>query len=284
MKLSKLIIMLVLVITAVSFSPLYAQYSYNYEEMEMDEYNALLAEWKGRLEKAQKEIAAVDAQITDTQAQIDATQAEIDGLWADIYAALEKTNADDKAFGQEIAALRADAAALLALSPEEIYARRDELNALKDRLAALRANNLSYISGNTSALDEIESLLNQAEEKGKPAEPDTYTVNRGDYLWKIAKMSDIYGDAYAWSRIYTSNKDQIKDPNMIFPAQVFRIPRDVGPNEHLVARGEFLSKIAGYGNVFGDPFKWQRLYEANKDVVSDPNMIYPYQVLNIPRN
>ena len=95
---------------------------------------------------------------------------------------------------------------------------------------------------------------------------------------------DIYSDPYAWSRIYTSNRDQIKDPDLIFPAQIFQIPRDVGPNEHLVVRGEFLSKISGYSNVYGSPFKWQKLYEANKEVVTDPNVIYPYQVLSVPRN
>ncbi|MCB0258754.1 MAG: hypothetical protein KDH97_01130 [Calditrichaeota bacterium] len=30
----------------------------------------------------------------------------------------------------------------------------------------------------------------------------------------------------------------------------------------------------------GNAFTWQRLYEANKDVVGeDPNMIYPHMVL-----
>ena len=59
-------------------------------------------------------------------------------------------------------------------------------------------------------------------------------------MQRIADKSDIYGDAYAWMRIYSSNTDQIKDPDMIHPDQIFRIPRDVGPNEHLVQKGEFL--------------------------------------------
>ena len=84
-------------------------------------------------------------------------------------------------------------------------------------------------------------------------------------------------------RIYTSNRDQIKDADLIFPNQVFSIPREVGLNEHLVAKGEFLSKIAGYSNVYGSSFKWQKLYEANKEIISDPNMIFPYTVLKITR-
>ena len=46
---------------------------------------------------------------------------------------------------------------------------------------------------------------------------DQYTVMAGDYLWKISKKDDIYGDPYQWIRIYSVNKDQIKDPDLIYP-------------------------------------------------------------------
>jgi len=84
-------------------------------------------------------------------------------------------------------------------------------------------------------------------------------------------------------RIYSSNADQIKDPDLIFPNQIFSIPRVVGPNEHLVKRGENLSMIAGYSNVYGSSFQWNKLYEANKNSISDPNVIYPHQVIKIER-
>lgn len=281
MKVMKIILYfaLALALSSVSFAQ-----SYNYEEMEMDEYNALLQEWQARLDAANQGIAAEDTKIADLTKQTDEVQAQIDATWDEIYAALGSSREEDEAFKKQIQALRADVSALLGMSPDEIYRRKSEIQGFKDRLAELRANNLALLSDNMAALDNIESMIKQAEEKGKPAQPDTYTVNRGDYLWRIAGMSDIYGDPYAWSRIYTSNRDQIKDPDLIFPAQIFQIPRDVGPNEHLVVKGEFLSKISGYSNVYGSPFQWQKLYEANKEVVTDPNIIYPYQVLSIPRN
>jgi nucleoid-associated protein YgaU len=281
MKVSKIFLYLVLVLALSSVS--FAQ-SYNYEEMEMDEYNALLQEWQSRLDAANQGISAEDTKIADLTNQTDEVQAQIDATWGEIYAALGSSKAEDDAFKKEIQALRADVSALLGMSPDEIYRRKAEIQGFKDRLAELRSNNLALLSDNMASLDNIESMIMQAEEKGKPAQPDTYTVNRGDFLWRIAGMNDIYGDPYAWSRIYTSNRDQIKDPDLIFPAQIFQIPRDVGPNEHLVMKGEFLSKISGLSNVYGSPFQWQKLYEANKEVVTDPNIIYPYQVLTIPRN
>jgi nucleoid-associated protein YgaU len=50
----------------------------------------------------------------------------------------------------------------------------------------------------------------------------TYTVVAGDTLSKIAKHE--YGDATKWHRIYEANKDTIKNPDLIYPGQRFKIP------------------------------------------------------------
>jgi len=50
----------------------------------------------------------------------------------------------------------------------------------------------------------------------------TYTVVAGDTLSKIAKRE--YGDASKWHQIYDANKDTIKNPDLIYPGQTFKIP------------------------------------------------------------
>lgn len=50
----------------------------------------------------------------------------------------------------------------------------------------------------------------------------TYTVVKGDSLSKIAKR--VYGKASLWRKIYEANQDQIKDPDLIFPGQLLRLP------------------------------------------------------------
>jgi nucleoid-associated protein YgaU len=50
----------------------------------------------------------------------------------------------------------------------------------------------------------------------------TYEVVSGDNLSKIAKR--FYGDANQWRRIFEANRDQIKNPDLIHPGQVLRIP------------------------------------------------------------
>jgi nucleoid-associated protein YgaU len=54
----------------------------------------------------------------------------------------------------------------------------------------------------------------------------THSVVRGECLWRIAGYPTIYSDPFLWPLIYSANRDKIKDPDLIFPGQVFAIPRD----------------------------------------------------------
>ena len=51
-------------------------------------------------------------------------------------------------------------------------------------------------------------------------------VVKGDSLWKIAKF--VYGRGNAYVTIYRANKKQIKDPNLIYPNQIFVVPAKTG--------------------------------------------------------
>lgn len=52
----------------------------------------------------------------------------------------------------------------------------------------------------------------------------TYTVQRGDTLSAISKR--FYGNSNEYNRIFEANRDQLKDPDKIFPGQVLKIPAD----------------------------------------------------------
>ncbi len=255
------------------------QYSYDYKNMKMDEYWAELSKWQKREADAQAAIAEQEAKIAQLKQQIaDADQQE-QNCWNDIYTMLETDKAGYDDFLQNAKNLESDLSSFVAMSPEEIYNRRNELEQYKNRLAELRKDKRSLGPDPYQVLQRVENMIADAEQKATPAAAGRYEVQRGDYLWKIAKMPDIYGDPYAWMRIYTSNRDQIKNPDLIYPQQIFRIPRVAGPNEYWVERGDNLAEIA---KRYGSPFTWQKIYEANKDVISDANLIYPNMVLVLP--
>jgi nucleoid-associated protein YgaU len=49
---------------------------------------------------------------------------------------------------------------------------------------------------------------------------------------------------------------------------------------YTVAKGDNLSKIAKH--FYGDANQWKRIFEANRDVLKDPDKIFPGQKLQIP--
>lgn len=47
-------------------------------------------------------------------------------------------------------------------------------------------------------------------------------IRRGDTLWRISRR--VYGRGIRYSTIYLANQDQIRDPDRIWPGQVFNVP------------------------------------------------------------
>jgi nucleoid-associated protein YgaU len=54
--------------------------------------------------------------------------------------------------------------------------------------------------------------------------------------------------------------------------------------EYQVGSGDTLASIAALAGVYRDPWLWPLLYQANRDQIKDPTLIYLGQTLGIPRN
>ncbi len=54
------------------------------------------------------------------------------------------------------------------------------------------------------------------------SQPQHTTVHKGDSLWRISRRA--YGRGARYVVIYKENRGQIRDPDLIYPGQVFRIP------------------------------------------------------------
>lgn len=262
-----------------------ASLSFAQVKMTMEEYEKQLSQWQQRLETAEKGKADCGAKNETLQQQIDATQAETDKVWKEILGEIGTDQAGVDAFRADLKALNAQCDGLLALSPEELFKKRDEIKAIEAKLAQAKLNRISALTEMQNLIATIEGKLTQIKNKMPKAVYDPYTVVVGDYLWKISGKPAIYNDPTHWMRIYSYNKDQIKDPDLIYPNWVLKIQREVGPDEYLVAKGDYLQKIAANPQVIGDPASWTKIYEKNKDIIGeDPSLIFPHTVLVIPKN
>lgn len=254
------------------------------DKMSMEEYQSRLAACQAAEKKAKDDMAAVDAEMAALNQDLAGLDSQINAEWDAIYAMLGTDKAGVDAYRNQLKALEAEVDGLMALSPEELYKRRAEIDALQARLDEMKKSKIAALTEMQDLIAVIEGKLTQLRGRLPQAMYTEYNVERGDYLWKISGKKDIYADPYQWMRIYSYNREQIKDPDLIYPKQVFKIHRESGPNEYLVSKGEYLAKISGAASALGDPTKWRQIYEANKDIVGDdPNKIYPYTVLRIPR-
>ena len=93
----------------------------------------------------------------------------------------------------------------------------------RDLAAGLRADIADVDRELAELQNEIARLEHEIE--AVPPLPATWTVKKGECLWWIAEYEHIYNDPFKWPTIYEANRDQIKDPDLIYPGQVLRIPR-----------------------------------------------------------
>lgn len=71
-----------------------------------------------------------------------------------------------------------------------------------------------------------EALRPPAAPEGSPVQPEppirAVTVQKGDTLWAISR--ERYGDGLLYVRVFEANKTAIRDPDLIYPGQIFSIP------------------------------------------------------------
>ncbi len=110
------------------------------------------------------------------------------------------------------------------------------------------------------------------------AQDESYTIEAGDSLWKIAE--DAYGDGYAWTKIYEQNKETIGDnPSMLVKGMKISLPKlePAEPVEYTIQKGDTMWDVAQ--DLCGDGFQWQQIATANE--IQNPRLIEPGLKLKI---
>jgi nucleoid-associated protein YgaU len=83
----------------------------------------------------------------------------------------------------------------------------------------------------------------QAAENGEPdlmpVRPGHVVIQPGNNLWRISRV--IYGRGIEYTAIYEANRDKIRDPDLIYPGQIFATPGVDPPREIDPERREPLS-------------------------------------------
>jgi nucleoid-associated protein YgaU len=252
------------------------------QEMSWEEYEAQLLSWQQREMDAKAAIAEEEANIDRIKSEIAAMDESIMNITQQMYDLLGITQADVDQMNREMAAIMDHINQMKMMSSQDLEFKRDEIDGIEMEIDALK----KWPAAGLPAMQREMAKLRKAlmELRGKlPKLPRTHTVAKGECLYVISGYPQIYDDPLKWPRIYRANRDQIKDPNLIYPGWVLNIPRGF-PSTHTVVSGEYLSKIASYWEIYNDARQWPRIYRANQDQIKDPDLIFPGQVLSIPRD
>ncbi len=97
-----------------------------------------------------------------------------------------------------------------------VYAPKDPI-AAGDRILRI-----DQVVAEGKVLLRIEVPFNRAKPLDGSKTSGSIEVLQGNHLWQIAR--NLYGAGFQYTLIFSANKQQIKDPNLIYPGQVFELP------------------------------------------------------------
>jgi peptidoglycan hydrolase CwlO-like protein len=174
-------------------------------------------EWQNEINRLTASKAALTSELNTLKTEIAGLKSTKDKMQSyddcikDLYALVGATKADIDNFRNQLDALTR---------------KIDNREAPKaDRQAELDAMKKNKISALPEFFDKVHNQLQRKLDAWEEAPTEiNYTVVRGDHLWGIAKKKEHYENPFAWPMIYRANRDQIKNPDLIYPKQVFKIP------------------------------------------------------------
>lgn len=152
----------------------------------------------------------------------------------------------DPAFIAAVDAHAAKAREALALLQPIAAGDVDALGAVLPKLVALIRDLLNEPTPAATAAPAAEAVAPAQSAAAATSEPKTIQqaplaqsdssviIRRGDTLWQISRR--VYGQGVRYTTIYLANENQINNPDMIEPGQIFTVPRDALPNAEEIHR------------------------------------------------
>ena len=96
-----------------------------------------------------------------------------------------------------------------------------------DQVAAAKPEMIEPVEGDEVAAEE--TVAENGEPEAAVARPGHVVIQPGNNLWRISRV--IYGRGIEYTAIYEANRDKIRDPDLIYPGQIFATPGVDPPKE-----------------------------------------------------
>ncbi|MBI3764989.1 MAG: LysM peptidoglycan-binding domain-containing protein [Ignavibacteriales bacterium] len=196
----------------------------------------------------EKQQAGLKGDVTGLQGQSDKLDADIRACEDALYAMLGVSRADIEAFDKELSSMENRVAELQRMSDAELMTHKDEIIRIDSRLKEMAKSKIAMIPRYGDRVNSLQAkvdALMKSLQKEKTYTVGTWSRDR-DCLWNIAKKKDIYANAWMWPKIWQGNRDKIKDPDVIKPNWVLKIPEgnELSKDEKSAARRYYHKKAS----------------------------------------
>ena len=218
---------IVLVMAAVSTS-LSAQ-----TKMTKEEWQKQITDYTAQRDNLKKTLAQLNKDVDSLKAFLATFTQKIATVNSDTKALTGASDELRKAFAAQLSALENWVNELARLSNQDLFARKAEVDSVQAKLDELRKAKLAALQENHDRLQALQQKIDGL--RAALAKPEfvaslekTYVVGTWkrdrDCLWNISKKKDIYDNPFMWPKIWQGNRDQIKDPDLIYKGQTLKIP------------------------------------------------------------
>ena len=208
-----------------------------------DEAESRIDLWKGKVATLQADYERINGQVAAKNTQLASLQTQLDDCNESIYALLGITESDVSNFRERLGRIETRTREMQRMSDEDLSKMMSEIDVLWNDLNTLRKEKPAMLPEFYDKIVSLAREIQQLRTRAQGFRGNTYTVGTWqkdrDCLWNIAAKDEIYNDPFMWPKIWQANTDKIRNPDLIYPGQVLRIP-PAGPKTDEELRAERL--------------------------------------------
>lgn len=200
---------------------------------------------------------------------------------ADAVSAQEKkmTRDEYKAKLAEYTEREAKAKAEIVKLDASIAALKKQIDALQVSIDKVRAETLALVGATEAEVkaygQRVDALLRQLQGLAALA-PEELQRRRGELKAAAVELAALKKIKIC---ALPEMKAKIMRAQALLEDLMMRAPDEI---TYEVMKGDHLWGIASKAEIYDDPYMWPRIYRANRSQISDPDLIFPKQMLTVP--
>ncbi len=208
------------------------------QEVKLDDWQAQMASLTAQRDSLKKVLDQLNTDNSNLKSQLAGLDQQYQSEMQKYMGMIGATQADMTGFDQALSALAGQIDNFNKMSDQDLCARQADVKAVGTQIDSMKASKLALTVEFYSRVQDLSNSYAQLQARiancmqiaAKTYTVGTWARNR-DCLWNISKKPTIYDDPWKWPKIYVANRDQIKNPDLIYPKEILKVPENGPLNE-----------------------------------------------------